>query len=171
MGYILSHCTPPIQVSIVPRGEAALGFSQQEADDKKIYSKQNILAKVAVLLGGRVAEEIYCQNLSTGAADDLEKISTLLYRYSCYWGMNKKIGPLNLDMMREIGKSQTKKVFSHCKHLAEKQEDFVRKTLLKHSKYVEAIAKELLKKETIHQKNINNILPQSLKNTLEPPVV
>ena len=85
--------------------------------------------------------------------------------------MNKKIGPLNLDMMREIGKSQTKKVFSHCKHLAEKQEDFVRKTLLKHSKYVEAIAKELLKKETIHQKNINNILPQSLKNTLEPPVV
>ena len=169
MGYILSQCSHPIQVSIIPRGEAALGFSQQEAEDKKLYSKQNIIAHIAVLLGGRAAEKIYCGDYSTGASDDLQKVSNLLYNYSCHWGMNKKIGPLNVEYMRDIGKSQTKKIFSHCKHIAVKQEEFVSSTLTKHTKYVEMIAKLLLKKETISQHDIDGIIPVQLKNSLESP--
>ncbi len=169
MGYILSQCSHPIQVSIIPRGEAALGFSQQEAEDKKLYSKQNIMAHIAVLLGGRAAEKIYCGDYSTGASDDLQKVADLLYNYSCHWGMNAKIGPLNVEHMRDIGKSQTKKIFSHCKHIAVKQEEFVSSTLTKHTKYVEMIAQLLLKKETISQHDIESIIPARLKNSLEPP--
>ena len=93
MGYLLKDCTHPIKVSIVPRGEAALGFSQQKNENKKLFKENTILSRIAILLGGRTAEKIIYNNVSTGAADDIEKASSLIYNYTCSWGMNKHIGP------------------------------------------------------------------------------
>ena len=93
MGYLLKDCAHPIKVSIVPRGEAALGFSQQKNENKKLFKENTILSRIAILLGGRTAEKIIYNNVSTGAADDIEKASSLIYNYTCSWGMNKHIGP------------------------------------------------------------------------------
>ena len=73
MGYLLKDCTHPVKVSIIPRGEAALGYSQQKNINKKLYSEGCVLSQIAVCLGGRVAEQIIYNNISTGASDDIEK--------------------------------------------------------------------------------------------------
>ena len=81
MSYVLKNCEPPVKVSILPRGEAALGFSQQKPDDKKLYTQYYVLSQICVLLGGRSAEKIFYQELSSGAHDDIEKVTQLMEHY------------------------------------------------------------------------------------------
>ena len=64
MGYLLKDCSPPIKVSIIPRGVDALGFSQQEPEEKKLYNKNELLSKISVLFGGRAAEKIIFESIS-----------------------------------------------------------------------------------------------------------
>tara|TARA_B100000963_G_scaffold225504_1_gene196710 strand:- start:1117 stop:2658 length:1542 start_codon:yes stop_codon:yes gene_type:complete len=167
MGYLLKDCTHPIKVSIIPRGEAALGFSQQKNIDQKLHTEDLILSHVAVCLGGRSAEKVIYGNISNGASDDIEKVSTLIYNYSCRWGMNNKIGALNPDVMGKIGENINDEIFQECKNITDKIEKFVIDTLTKHKGYVKAIAKSLLKNETITYEEINKILPRKLENSLK----
>jgi len=125
MGYILKDCSQHVKVSIIPRGQFALGFSQQKNENKKLYSENNILSKIAVLLGGRVSEKIIYNNISSGAADDIEKVSELIYNYTCRWGMNKQLGPINPNNMGLISKNLSDELFNRCKELVMKVEKFV----------------------------------------------
>ena len=166
MGYLLKDCAHPIKVSIVPRGEAALGFSQQKNENKKLFKENTILSRIAILLGGRTAEKIIYNNVSTGAADDIEKASSLIYNYTCSWGMNKHIGPLNPEVMGAVGRNLSEESFEECKQIMAEIEDYVFKTLKKHKKYVKSIAELLLKEETINYKQIKDLVPEKLENTL-----
>jgi len=170
MGYLLKDCAHPIKVSIVPRGEAALGFSQQKNENKKLFKENTILSRIAILLGGRTAEKIIYNNVSTGAADDIEKASSLIYNYTCSWGMNKNIGPLNPEFMGAIGRNLSIESFEECKQIMNNIEDFVFKILKKYKKYVESIAALLLKEETIDYKQIKELVPEKLENTLTVPI-
>jgi cell division protease FtsH len=166
MGYLLKDCEHPVKVSIIPRGEAALGFSQQKNTSKKLYSEYNVLSKIAVLLGGRAAEKVIYNNISTGASDDIEKASSLIYQYSCVWGMNEKIGPLNPSYMGKVGENLGEDIFEECKDIMNSLEQFVLKTLTKHKKYVKDIATDLLKNETISYERILELVPKRLENSL-----
>ena len=166
MGFLLKDCTHPVKVSIVPRGEAALGFSQQKNVNKKLHSEGSILSKIAVCLGGRAAEKIIYGDISTGAADDIEKASSLIYQYSCVWGMNSKVGPLNPSVMGKVGENLSDEMFEECRLIIDKIETFVIKILKKHKKYVKSIAKDLLKNETIDYERILQLIPKKLENTL-----
>ena len=66
MGFILRDSSPPVKVSIIPRGEAALGFSQPKPENKKLHTEQNILSMICVLLGGRAGEKLIYDCVSTG---------------------------------------------------------------------------------------------------------
>ena len=167
MGYLLKDCSHPVKVSIVPRGEAALGFSQQKNLDQKLHTEDIILSMIAVCLGGRSAEKVIYGNISNGAADDIEKISTLIYNYSCSWGMNKKIGALNPNSMGQIGDNMNDAMFDECKNITDKIEEFVIRTLTDNKTHVVALAKSLLKNETITYKEINELLPTELENSLK----
>ena len=167
MGYLLKDCTHPVKVSIIPRGEAALGFSQQKNIDQKIHTEEIILSMIAVCLGGRSAEKVIYGNISNGAADDIEKVSSLIYNYSCSWGMNKKIGALNPNSMGQIGENMNDSMFDECKLITDKIENFVISTLTTHKEYVISIANSLLKNETITYKEINEILPKDLEDSLD----
>ena len=169
MGFLLKDCTHPVKVSIVPRGEAALGFSQQKNINKKLYSEGAILSKIAVCLGGRAAEKVIYGDISTGAADDIEKASNLIYQYSCVWGMNSKVGPLNPSVMGKVGENLSDELFDECRIIMDNIESFVIKILKKHKKYVKSIADDLLKNETINYKRILELIPKRLENTLEVP--
>ena len=171
MGYILKDCSHPIKVSIVPRGEAALGFSQQKSENKKLYSEKTILSKIAVLLGGRSAEKLIYGDLSTGAADDIEKASSLIYQYSYTWGMNEKIGPLNPTVMGDVGKGMSGNFFEECRKIVTQVEELVAKTLSEHKEYVEAIASDLLKNETIGYDRIKELVPDKLESSLDASVI
>jgi ATP-dependent Zn protease len=158
MGYILKYTEQPIKVSIIPRGEAALGFSQQKPTNKKLMVRQEILSRIAVLLGGRCAEKIMYQNVSTGASDDIEKVSSLLYNYSIRWGMNDTIGAINIDAMGNIGKAIGNDIMFRCKYIAEDIEQQTMDLLTKHKKHMIKLAKSLLRNETIVYKDFASLI-------------
>ena len=167
MGYILKHCTHPVKVSIVPRGEAALGYSQQKNTNQKLYSEESILSQIAVCLGGRISEYITFGNVSTGASDDIEKASNLVYKYCCIWGMSRVIGPINPTCMGIIGENISDSMFEECGIIMKHIETVVEKYLRKHKKYIKNIAMDLLENETINYERILELVPKRFENSLE----
>ena len=166
MGYILKDSEPPVKVSIIPRGENALGFSQPKPVNKKLYTRSAILAQICVLLGGRVAEKIIYNDVSTGAADDIEKISNYVKLYNTSWGMSKELGAINPMFLGLIGENMTESVFLQCKGMVKNLEIFTNDILIKHKELVIKIAEDLLKNETIVYKRIKELLPDDLENSL-----
>jgi ATP-dependent Zn protease len=106
-------------------------------------------------------------NFSTGAADDIEKVSHLVEMYFTTWGMSKDIGALNPKYMGVIGENISNKIFSKCKNMVDLLEEFTITQLTNNKKYVKKIAKSLLKNETIVYKEIKKILPDKLENSLD----
>jgi cell division protease FtsH len=92
---------PVHKVTIIPRGRA-LGLTQQlPADDKYNYSKDYLLSRITILLGGRAAEEMVLNQQTTGAGDDLEKATDMARKMVCEWGMSEKLGPLTFGKREE----------------------------------------------------------------------
>ena len=81
----------PIKVSIMPRGKSALGFSQCEVSETKLKNRDELLERMCVLLGGRVAEELYFENVTTGASDDIKKLTDLAYQFVGNFAMGRQI--------------------------------------------------------------------------------
>jgi len=94
--------TDPVhKVTIIPRGRA-LGLTQQlPLDDKYNYSREYLVNQITILLGGRAAEEIVLNQLTTGAGDDLEKATEMARKMVCEWGMSDKLGPLTFGKNEE----------------------------------------------------------------------
>src|SRR5690606_11379168 len=86
---------PVHKISIIPRGVAALGYTQQlPTEDRYLLTKQELLDRIAVLLGGRVAEEIVFNEISTGAGNDLERVTDLARRTVMEYGRSGELGPV-----------------------------------------------------------------------------
>jgi len=92
VGWFLQHCDPLLKVSIVPRGSAALGFSQFLPNDQYLISKEELFDKMCMTLGGRAAEDLIFKEISTGAADDLKRVTSMAYSQIVKLGMNEKVG-------------------------------------------------------------------------------
>ena len=162
MSYMLKNCEHPVKVSILPRGEAALGFSQQKPDDKKLYCQNYILSQICVLLGGRSAEKIFYDDVSSGAHDDIEKVTNLIEHYYKSWGKSD-FGPLNFNKLKlKDDKSLTSSIIDSVKKL----EEFTISTILKNKSQIELLSKKLLDKETIDYSDIQNTLDTSIENSI-----
>ena len=116
-------------------------------------------------MGGRVAEKVIYNNLSTGAIDDIEKISILITDYTLKYGMNKNIGALNPVSMGILGKKLSTDILINCQKIVNKIEEITLDYLTKNKKYLILIAKDLLINETINYKSIKNIIPDFLENS------
>src|SRR5438477_586305 len=98
---LLPHADPIHKVTIIPRG-MALGLTQQlPADEKHNYSRDYLNDQIAILLGGRIAEEITMNSLTTGAGNDLERATELARKMVCEWGMSDAMGPLTFGKKEE----------------------------------------------------------------------
>jgi len=98
---LLPHADPIHKVTIIPRG-MALGLTQQlPADEKHNYSRDYLNDQIAILLGGRIAEELTLNSLTTGAGNDLERATELARRMVCEWGMSDAMGPLTFGKKEE----------------------------------------------------------------------
>jgi cell division protease FtsH len=98
---LLPHADPIHKVTIIPRG-MALGLTQQlPTDEKHNYSRDYLNDQIAILLGGRIAEEITMDSLTTGAGNDLERATDLARRMVCEWGMSDTMGPLTFGKKEE----------------------------------------------------------------------
>lgn len=98
----LTPGTDPVhKVTIIPRG-MALGVTQQvPVDDRHTWSRDYILNRLAIMFGGRVAEELVLGHMTTGAGDDIEKATELARRMVCEWGMSERLGPMTFGKKEE----------------------------------------------------------------------
>jgi cell division protease FtsH len=95
---VLPHADPVKRVSIIPRGIAALGYTlQTPTEDRYLLTKSELLDRIAVMLGGRAAEEIVYNEISTGAKNDLDKATDLALNMVRSYGMSENLGPLSYD--------------------------------------------------------------------------
>ena len=164
LGYLLVNCEPPVKVSIIPRGQHALGFSQQKPDDRKLHTKPYVLSRIMVLLGGRCAESIIYNTVSTGASDDIEKISVLAEHYHTKWGMSDEIGAFN---PWHIGFSDSEEIFTYCQNLINFLEGITMQILTERKKIVKKVAKKLLKTETLLYEDLKKFIGVDLENSLD----
>lgn len=153
---------PLRKVTIIPRG-MALGLTWTMPDDDKVHmSKKQILARIAVALGGRVAEEVVYQDVTTGASSDLEKVSSMARRIVTVYGMNDKLGPITYGKQNEhmfmgrdfgsernYGEEVASLIDREVKELVEDLYDDVRTMLIDNRDVMDAIVKVLLEKETL----------------------
>jgi cell division protease FtsH len=97
VGWFLEHTDPVVKVSIVPRGVSALGYAQHLPEERELYSRAALLDRMAMALGGRAAEELVFGDVTTGAQDDLERVTNLAYAMVVDYGMSDRIGALSYN--------------------------------------------------------------------------
>ena len=161
------------KVSIIPRG-MALGVTWTRPKDESVHvSKAKLLAKIAVSLGGRAAEEIvYGKNeVSTGASQDLINVTDIARKMVTAWGMSDKLGPMaygknqeNVFMGRDFGHQRdyseqiAYEIDEEIKNIVEERYELAKKLLIENRDMLEAISKELLDKETIDEQEFQEIM-------------
>jgi len=97
VGWFLEHTDPVVKVSIVPRGLSALGYAQHLPEERDLYSREALMDRMTMALGGRVAEELVFGRGTTGAQDDLERVTKMAYAMVVDYGMSDRIGPLSYN--------------------------------------------------------------------------
>jgi cell division protease FtsH len=178
----LTPGTDPLhKVSIIPRGRA-LGVTQQlPIDDKYTYSKDYLLKALTVLLGGRAAEEIALNHMTTGAGNDIERATNLARKMVTEWGMSEKLGPLTFGkkeeqifLGREIAqhKDYSEKtaveIDEEVKKIVTEAYYSAKSLLTKNHDLLEVFAKALLEKETMDGTEIDSlILEAEAKRTVQ----
>jgi len=157
---LLPETDPVHKITIIPRGRA-LGLTQQlPLDDRYTYSKEYILNRIKILMGGRVAEELIFGRLTTGASNDILSATEIATRLICEWGMNSTIGPVAhmQDQGGFLGGSSTMKPYSE--QTAQRIDREIKKTieacygetrqlLTDNNKFLHTLAEALLINETI----------------------
>eukprot|EP00916_Digyalum_oweni_P007615 GHVL01012840.1.p1 GENE.GHVL01012840.1~~GHVL01012840.1.p1 ORF type:complete len:446 (-),score=82.75 GHVL01012840.1:77-1414(-) len=144
VGWFLEHANPLLKVSIVPRTSGALGFAQYLPEDIRLFSKEALNDKLTVLLGGRAAEEIFMGNVSTGAQDDLKKVTKIAQEMVSSFGMSEPVGLVSFK--HDEGESEFYKPFSEA--TAQLIDTEVRNLVAKHYLRAKEILEE--KKHLIH---------------------
>ena len=165
VSWLLEHASPLVKVTIIPRG-AALGAAWYLPNERQITTTDQILDEMCAALGGRVSEEITFGKISTGALNDLEKVTKQAYAMIAYYGMSKKIG--NLSFYDSTGQSD----YSFTKPYSEKTAEIIDKEvnaiiekqykrafdiLTKHKDGLKQLAELLLEKEVIFSENLEKI--------------
>jgi cell division protease FtsH len=176
----LPGADPVHKVTIIPRGRA-LGLTQQlPTEDKYNYSRDYLLNRITILLGGRAAEEMVLHQQTTGAGDDLEKATEMARKMVCEWGMSEKLGPLtfgkreeHIFLGREFARQQdyseetavmidaeVKRIILDCASRA-------RTVLEERIAKLHGLAKALLEHESLDGDAIAKVLKASSLGTLE----
>jgi len=157
VGCLLDGGSIPIKMSIIPRGEDALGFTQPDIKDKYMYFKRELLAEICVLLGGRIAEELFCDDISAGASDDFEKASKLAVRFVSDFSM---VGKINLTSDKHNSEKYKAEVDDEATSLLNECRKYVITLLSQdvHKKILEQFTQDLLKKEILCSDDMKQIL-------------
>ncbi len=164
-GWFLEHVDPLVKVSIVPRGVAALGYAQYLPKDQYLYTTEQMVNMMCMTLGGRVAEDIIFNRISTGAQNDLERITKMAYAMVTIYGMNEKVGNLSFyDPNNEYGFTKpysdktAELIDQEVRTLVDMCYQKTKVLLTEKKELLEILAQELLKKEIIFQADLEVIL-------------
>ena len=168
---LLPGADPIHKVTIIPRG-MALGLTQQlPVDEKHTYPREYLLTNLVILFGGRVAEELVLEHMTTGAGNDIEKATDLARRMVCEWGMSEKLGPMTFGKKEEeifLGRDFTQKA-DYSRSTAVEIDAEVRRIILEsyhrakdllktNLRLLHKVAENLLEKEVLDGSEIDAIV-------------
>ena len=167
-GWFLEHTHPLVKVSIVPRGIAALGYAQYLPKEQFLYTVEQLTDDICMSLGGRVAEDIVFNKISTGALSDLERTTKVAYNMVTVYGMNDKIGNISFydRSQGDYGGSFTKPysdttatmIDEEVKKIIDSAYYTTKNLLIEKRVQLEAVAQELLKKEVLFQSDLERLI-------------
>jgi cell division protease FtsH len=179
MAKLLPGTDPVHKVTIIPRGRALGVTMQLPTDDRHNYSKDFLYNNLAILMGGRVAEELVLNHVTTGAGNDIERATDLARKMVCEWGMSEKLGPLTFGRKEEeifLGREiATKRDFSdqialdidlEIRRLVTENYERAKRILTENMASLKALAEALLEKEVLDASEIDAILLQSTSQTV-----
>ena len=179
---LLPETDPIHKVTIIPRGRA-LGLTMQlPVDEKYTHSKDYLLKTICILFGGRVAERLIFDEITTGAGNDLERATELARKMVCEWGMSDELGPLTygkkeeqiflgreIAQHRDFSEETARKIDEAVKKIVLEARDKVHELLNENIEILKAVAQELLDKETIMLEDIDRIIEELQQGDTVPP--
>jgi cell division protease FtsH len=187
---MLSESTDPVhKVTIIPRGRALGVTMQLPEEDRYSHNREYLLARIAVLMGGRIAEEIFMDQMTTGAANDFEHATDLAQKMVQRWGMSDRLGPrvygdndsevfLGRDMVthRNLSNATAEEVDNEVSRIIQEQYDRARSLIEENRQIIERMAKSLLEWETLESDQIDQIMagdeprPPAPSSDSDPPI-
>ncbi|TLY40695.1 MAG: ATP-dependent metallopeptidase FtsH/Yme1/Tma family protein [Nitrospirae bacterium] len=175
MAKLLPGTDPVHKVTIIPRGRA-LGLTMQlPVDDRHSYSKEFLYNNLAILMGGRVAEELVFKQITTGAGNDIERATDLARKMVCEWGMSDELGPLTfgkkdeeiflgreIATRRDYSEDIALKIDTEVKRLVTENYERAKRILRENIAALKALAEALLEKEVLEAAEIDQIIQGAL---------
>ncbi|WP_431160587.1 ATP-dependent zinc metalloprotease FtsH [Flagellimonas beolgyonensis] len=164
--WYLEHVDALVKVSIIPRGKS-LGAAWYLPEERQIVTKAQFIDQLCASLGGRAAEEVIFNEISSGALDDLEKVTKQAYTMVAYYGLDEKVGPISFydstgNNERLLGKpyseDMAKLIDKEVQNLVTTSYERTKNLLLIHKTELEKLAKLLLKKEVVEKDDLEKLL-------------
>ncbi|CAE6503685.1 MAG TPA: ATP-dependent metallopeptidase FtsH/Yme1/Tma family protein [Nitrosomonas nitrosa] len=188
VAYLLPKTDPVHKVSIIPRGRALGVTMQLPAEDRYSMDREQILQTIAVMFGGRIAEELFMNQMTTGASNDFERATETARRMVTQWGMSDTLGPMvygenesevflgrSVTTHKNVSEATMQKVDMEIRRIIDEQYTLARRLLEENRDKVEAMTKALLEWETIDSEQIKDIMegrpprpPQAPKSSTSP---
>ncbi len=173
-GWYLEHASPLVKVTIVPRGIGTLGFAQYSPKEEYITRTEQLLDRMCMALGGRAAESVIYNKISTGAQSDLDHVTKMAYSMVSVYGLDEQVGNVSFYGMSQ---DQFQKPYSEdtatliddrVREIIDSQYERAKLMLIEHRADLEVLAKALLEKEVIHKADIERMIgprPFQIKGT------
>ncbi len=166
VGWFLEHADPLVKVSIVPRGVAALGYAQYLPKEQYLYTTEQMIDQMCMALGGRAAEDVIFGQISTGAQNDLERITKMAYSMVTIYGMNDKIGNISYydsqqndyNFSKPYSEATAETIDQEVRKIITTAYERTKKLLREKNEELEALAKELLDKEILFQADLERLI-------------
>jgi cell division protease FtsH len=164
LSWLLEHANPLVKVTIVPRGKA-LGAAWYLPEERQITTSEQLLDEMCATLGGRAAEELFMGKISTGASNDLERVTKQAYAMVVYFGMSKKMPNLNYydstgqdwGFTKPYSEETAKVIDSEVQHIVNEQYERAKRMLTECAEKHNQLAALLLKSEVIYTEDVEHI--------------
>ena len=164
-GWFLEYAHPLLKVSIIPRGVAALGYAQYLPKEKYIEIEEELLDRMCMTLGGRAAERVVFDRISTGAQNDLDHVTKMAYAMVSIFGMNDKVGNVSFyDMQNQnsfskpFSEETAKMMDEEARKIIDKQYQRAQTLLREKRSQLDLLANLLLEKEVLFKDDLENLL-------------
>ncbi|KYN11599.1 Paraplegin, partial [Trachymyrmex cornetzi] len=177
VGWLMEHTDALLKVTIVPRTNLKLGFAQYTQSDQKLYNKEQLFERMCMTLGGRVAEYVTFDKISTGAENDLKTVTKTAYLQVQQFGMSPAVGLVSFDEERTNTKNKpySKKLANlmdaEVRRIIGEAYERTKQLLLDNKDKLDILAEALLKKETLFYDDVEKLIgppPYGKKRLVEP---